>query len=179
MKFLFKFSPFILAAFLLSSCNPLSPFTQRIYDQYDWSEEDLKKVQFYVSDNIVLKRQVRDGDAKINSGKIRLVDGKKIEEVIVEKGTPGVLIYLPKGDRFAVSFDEDDKKYLMFGPNSKQGGKYVLLANEWKKNYGSVSYDGKVYRTDSESAYATLMVDLRAAKKVSIKREKATGRKID
>lgn len=180
MNNLLKIAGLFSILVFLSSCSPrLTPFTQKIYDEFDWTESDLKKVQFYVSQDIILKRQIRDGDAKIKGGKINVVDGKRIEEVTISRGTPGLLLYLPKDQRFAVSFDEDDNKYLMFGPNKKLGGKYVLLANDWDKTSGQVSYDGKIYRTSSESAYAALMVDLKAARKVSINREKATGRKID
>lgn len=180
MNSLLKFTSLFSLVVLLASCSPrLTPFTQKIYDEYDWTEADLKKVQFYVSQDIILKRQVRDGEAKIKGGKISVVDGKKIEEVTISRGTPGLLLYLPKDQRFAVSFDEDDNKYLIFGPNKKQAGKYVLLANDWDRNFGQVTYDGKLYRTASESAYASLMVDLKAARKVVVKKEKATGRTLD
>jgi hypothetical protein len=180
MNILIKCSGLFTLLLLLSSCSPrLTPFTQKIYDEYDWTESDLKQVQFYVSQDVILKRQIKDGDAKIKGGKINIVDGKRVEEITISRGTPGLLLYLPKDQRFAVSFDEDDNKYLIFGPNKKQAGKYVLLANDWDRNSGQVTYDGKLYRTSSESAYAALMVDLKAARKISINREKATGRKLD
>ena len=42
-----------IALIILSSCAPsLSPYTQKLYDRYEWKEADLKKVQFYLSDDI-------------------------------------------------------------------------------------------------------------------------------
>ena len=41
----------------LSACSPkLSPFSQRLVDQNAWEEEDLKEIQFYLSDDVVLRR---------------------------------------------------------------------------------------------------------------------------
>ena len=109
-----------------------------------------------------------------------MVDGKKVEEVVVRKGTPGVLIFMPKEKRFAVSFENNnDERYLMFGPNPKAGNRYVLLASDWKRRRGEVRYDGKSYYTPSESAYAALMVDLKKIRKVQVKSRTAKGRKID
>ena len=167
--------------FLASACSPrLSPFTQRLYDDNNWTENELKSIQFYVSQDIVLHREIASGESRIESGEIKMVDGRKVEEVVVRKGTPGVLIFLPKENRFAVSFENNgDDRYLMFGPNPKAGNRYVLLASDWKRRRGKVSYDGKSFYTPSESAYAALMVDLKKIRKVSVKSRTAKGRKID
>ena len=67
----------------------------------------------------------------------------------------------------------------MFGPNSKHNGNYALLGKEWNKESGVVSYKGKSYRTSYESAYATLLVDLKKAKKVSYRQTTVGGRVVD
>jgi len=165
----------------LSSCSPrLTPFTQNLYSDYDWSDDQLKRIQFYVSEDIVLQRQAKRGKSEIISGKIKTVDGRRVEEIIIRKGTPGVLLFKPKDNRFAVSFEDgNDEKYLMFGPSPKARGKYVLLASEWKQRRGKVSYDGKTFTTPSRSAFSALMVDLKRINDVSVKRRQARGRKID
>jgi len=165
----------------LSSCSrSYSPFTQKLYDTNRWSESDLKSIQFYLSDDIVLRRQVSNGSSEIISGEIKMVDGKQVEEVFIKKGTPGVLIFVPKENRLAVSFeDKGDRRFLMFGPNPKQGGRYTLRAKEWKRRRGKVTYEDKTYYTEGESAYAALMVDLKKVRKVSVSSRKAGGRKID
>ena len=166
--------------FIMSSCSPkLTPFTQKLYDQNKWSESELKSIQFYLSEDIVLRREASSGSSTIEGGEIKMVDGKKLEEVVVKEGTPGVLVFLPKQNRFAVSFEsENDERYLMFGPNPKAGNRYVLLASDWKRNRGKVSYDGKPFFTPSQSAYAALLVDLKKVRKVSVKSHTAKGRKI-
>ncbi len=163
---------------LFSSCSPrLTPFTQRLYDEYSWSDSELKRIQFYLSDDIRLTRDVGSEDSKIKGGKIRIKDGRKVEEIVFKEGTPGVLIYLPKENRFAVSFDDDDR-YLVFGPSKQYGGKYTLRAKDWKKQYGKITYGDKVYFTDNESAFTTLMVDIKKANKVNVNREKVGGRRV-
>ena len=160
MKLIKLFS--ILCVIVLStSCSKtLTYFTDDIYADNNWSEEELKQIQFYLSEDIRLERVYGSAGSDIKDGQIKIKSERKVEEVIIRKGTPGVLVFSPKSNRFALSFDEDPEKYLMFGPNEKAKGRYVLLAKKWKKRGGTISYGGSNYRTTSDSAYAALMVDI-------------------
>lgn len=171
---------FIFAfAGMMFNCSPkLSPFTQDLQEENSWTEEDLKRIQFYVSRDIKLHRDFKSGESKIEDGKVRMINGRKVEEVIISKGTPGVLVLNPKSDRMAVSFEGDDDRFLMFGPNPRFGDKYVLLAKEWKKSGGTITYDGRPYYTDSSSAYSALMIDLRKIRKTKVNSRVAKGRKL-
>ncbi len=165
----------------MSSCSPrLTPFTQDLYDENGWSDNDLKKIQFYLSEDIILRRGVTKGSSTISSGKIKIVKGKKIEETKIKKGTPGVFLFRAKEDRFAVSFESGDNRFLIFGPSRRNDGEYTLRAAEWnkEKRQGQVTYNGKKYYTPSKSAYATLMVDLKKVGNSSIKSRTAKGRTI-
>ena len=173
----------LLFAFLglmtLSSCSKqLTPLSQKMVTEMDWNDDDLKRIQFYLSDNIVLRREARSGDATIREGKIRIINGRKVEEIIFEKGTPGVFVFSPNDKNVAISFERGDDRYLMFGPNPKYKNRYVLLARDWKKNNGKVTYDGQVYDTSSESAFTALMVDLEKARKSTVKSRRAKGRTV-
>ena len=164
----------------LSSCSSnLRPFTQRLYDEFNWTDEEIQNIQFYVSDDIRLWRDAGNEATMIQDGKVRIVDGREIEEIIIRKGTPGVVIFSPKENRFAVSFNEDDDSFLMFGPNEKVNGRYVLLAKEWQKRQGKVTYSGRIYETDSNSAYATLMLDIKAAQKLKYNSTVVSGRRVN
>ena len=79
---------------------------------------------------------------------------------------------MPDEDRFAISFEDDDSAYLMFGPNPKYYERFALLAQDWEKERGKVHYKGQLYDVDNSSAFAALMVDLRRedASKYEIKR---------
>ena len=165
----------------LSSCSPtLTPFTKRLYEEQRWSEPELKRIQFYVSDDIVLRRQISGGSSDIISGEIKIVNGREVEEVVVRRGTPGVFLFSPKEERFAVSFEDGGKdRFLVFGPNPKAGGRFVLLASEWNRRIGTVSYEGRKFTVESTSAFSSLMVDLKKINKTSVNSRTAGGRKIN
>lgn len=172
---------FVVVILFLASCSPkLSPFSQNLVRQNGWTEDELQKIQYYLSDDIVLKRDFTRGSSEIVSGEIKMVNGRQVEEVRIPEGTPGIVLFQPKKDRIAVSFESGkDSRYLMFGPNPKRRGQYVLLASDWENRRGKVKYDGKTYYTNSQSALATLLVDLKKTGKTSVKRRSAKGRKID
>ncbi len=175
MKYAFLISVLIL----VSSCSPtLVPFSQGLYEEYNWSDDELKRIQFYLSDDIVLQRKLGGNESSITEGKIRVIDGVEVEEVLFKKGTPGVLVFSPKSDRFAVSFENDDQGYLMFGPNPKMSRRYALLAKEWNHNYGKVTYKNRLYNTSSRSSYVSLMVDIDKATKNIYKSRTVEGRRI-
>lgn len=166
-------------AITASSCGPrLSYFTKRLYDEGQFTESELKDIQFYLSSDIVLRRQIRNGSTRVVAGEIKMIGGRKVEEVVIRKGTPGVMVYHPKEDRFGISFENGDR-FLMFGPNPKAGNRYVLLAAEWKRRTGKVTYDGRQYSVDANDALASLMVDLKKVRKVSVRSRVARGRTID
>lgn len=161
-------------------CSPrLTSLTANLRNEYNQTESDLQKIQFYLSDDVVFWREVRDGDAKIKDGTIKIRDGKKVEEVVFTRKTLAVFLFEPRLNQFAVSFETSDEKFLMFGPSKKRGADFVLLAADWKRDIGRISYDKKIYFRFDESAYSRLMVDLRAAKKLSVKCETVEGRTLD
>jgi len=174
-----KYLNLFIGLLLLSSCGKnLKYFTQDLYKEYNWSDQELKRIQFYVSQDIVLYRGASDNDTKIKGGQIRVESDRKVEEVIIKRGTPGVFIQSPKQDRFAISFDDGSGQFLMFGPNKKASGRYVLLAKDWSRNSGQVTYGGEVYETNSSSAYAALMVDIKRAGKTKYKSKTAGGKRV-
>lgn len=171
----------ILAVMVMSSCSKrLTYFTQNLYEEQNWSPAELKQIQFYLSQDIELYRIVSGGASKIEDGQIKLEDKRKVDQVLIKRGTPGTFIFSPKENRYAVSFDNSGA-YLMFGPGKKTSGRYVLRAKEWKARGqgGLITYGEEEYLTGTENAYAALMVDLKRARKTSVKTETASGRKVN
>jgi hypothetical protein len=154
---------FIFLILVYTSCAPaLSPYTQKLNDRYEWKESDLKKVQFYLSDDVVLRRKAGSGKAEIAQGEIKIIDGTRYEVVKFRKNTPGVLLFMPKENRMAISFEDgSESNYLMFGPNPNFNNRYVLLASDWNKRYGEVTYQGKKWETSSASAFVGLVINLK------------------
>lgn len=169
----------ILFLALFSACtSKLTYFTEDLNTRYRWSEDELKKIQFYVSQDIVLKREVTGGSSDIISGKIKIEDGRQIEEVVIRKGTPGAFMFSPKPDRFAIGFEEGNERFLMFGPSPKYSDRFVLLASDWDRRKGKVTYDNKTWTVSSDNSFAALLVDLRKINKVDVNSRVAKGRKV-
>lgn len=170
-----------VALLSLGACSPrLTPFTERLYDENRFTEVDLKKIQFYLSDDIVMRRAFSNSDSRIEGGTIRMIGGRQVEEIVIPRGTPGVFLFSPKADRFAISFEaEGDDRYLMFGPNPKAGGRFVLLASDWNRRLGTVTYEGRKFEVDASSALASLMVDLKRMNSTSVKSRTAKGRTVN
>lgn len=169
----------LMVGFLSSCSTSLRPFTDDTFDNNDWNIDELKSVQFYLSDDIVLWREAGSSEKRVENGKIKLVNGRRVEEVIFKEGTPGAYLFSPKHGQFAIGFERDDDKYLIFGPSPKAGGRYVLLAKEWGRRYGKITYDGVVWNTSSHSAYANLLVDMSSRRRTKVKRKEAEGRRVD
>ena len=118
---------FTVALIFLSSCNSLTPFTQDIYSDLNLNSDEIKSVQFYLSQDIVLYKSINTDDATVENGKIKLKERHKSDEIVIKSGTPGVILFMPKENRFAVSFENDDDKFLIFGPNKRHNSRYTLL----------------------------------------------------
>jgi hypothetical protein len=176
---------YVIAAVLgvvgLSACSPkYTPFTQALLNEYRWSEAELKRIQFYLSHDLVLRRQLGDTNVRIVSGEIKVRDGRRVEEIFIRQGTPGVFLFSPKENRMAVSFEDGkNDRFLMFGPNSNQGDRYMLLGSAWdRRGLGKVTYDGQEYEAEGSAQLATLLVNMKRARKMEVSSRVAGGRKI-
>jgi hypothetical protein len=162
----------------VTSCKNLVPYTDSLRTQNGWSDNQVKRIQFYTSRDIILQRQVTTDETAIEGGKIKIRDGKKVEEIIIKRGTPGVVTSIPNATKLLVSFEKDDNYYLSFGVNPEQSTRFVLLASEWSNGIGKVTYDGKNFFTSPDGAYTSLLVDLRKIQNVELNQRVAKGRKI-
>src|SRR5688500_19556259 len=100
MRYYFPLSIFCIT--LLASCSPrYTYFTQSLYEKQNWSQEDIQRIQFYVSRDSVLTRAVSDGETEITAGKIRIINGRKVRPSVIKARTPGVVVLRPQEDRCA------------------------------------------------------------------------------
>jgi hypothetical protein len=168
-----------LALMTLGSCKNLVPYTDALKSKYNLSDEQLKHLQFYVSSPIVLQRKITaENSTQVTAGKIKIVNGEKVEEIVVPVGTKGVLVKNDSG-KFEVSFEKDDTYYLRFGTNPNRYESYVLLASDWRGKVGTVTYAGNKYYTSPESADAILLIDLHKISSYQKDARVAKGRKVN
>ena len=121
MKILFNLT-ILFSSVYFTSCGPTyRPFTAELQEQNRWTEDELKHIQFYLSNDIVLRRNLSRGESVIEGGKIRIKEGQRIEEVVIKEGTPGVLVFMPKEERLAIAFESGK------GAFSGSKGNYIII----------------------------------------------------
>ena len=83
------------------------PLTQELRTRHALSAEDLQNLQYYNSHEITLRRVVRTNSKQITDGhKLVLRSGQRVEEVVIQAGTPGVAVDVG-ADFMTVSFEPD------------------------------------------------------------------------
>jgi len=178
----FRFSLFIISAVLITACATGSQkrsFSQQFYKDSGLSQEDLKRVQFYLDRDVVLYRVINSSESRVEGGKITVRGGQNVEEIVIRRGTKGALVFMPKDDRLGISFDaKDDQKYLMFGPNPNNGNRYSLLASDWENGIGYVTYGSSRWKASKPNAFASLLVDHNSMRKTSVVTEIPKGREV-
>jgi hypothetical protein len=108
---LFALSAIALTA--ASGCASYVPVTQELRHEHKLSSGDLENLQFYNSHKITLRRELARGDRQVTGAhKLLVIAGKQIEEVVIEKHTPGVVTGVGDG-ALKVSFEEGT--FLEFG----------------------------------------------------------------
>lgn len=124
---------------------------------YGLDRDSIRAVQFYISDRIVLRRQLTDVEARVTSSHtLRRIDGKYVEELIIEPNTPCIVIATsPSEEVLGVSFEPG--AYLRFTPatSSTDGrirGRYYLDGN-WRTHDPTKSSAEEVISTITFGSY--------------------------
>ncbi len=82
---------FAATAMFLSACTIPITVRDRHID-YQLDEAEFKRVQLFISDGAVLRRGMVSGEVGITPGaKVRVVQGVKVEEIVIPKHTKGVV----------------------------------------------------------------------------------------
>jgi len=163
------------------SRNNFVPFTRDLKAKLEKENIDLKQVQFYVDQKLILSRNLGDEKIAVTSGVLRLENGKYINEVIVPSFTPGICDGV-EGDKLMISFEKGNND-LAFGPGSGYTfNEYVLYGTEWKNGTAAVTYDSNKFRarcgTCQDVASATLVIRKKVAEKWEHKSRTLKGRTV-
>jgi len=168
-----------LSIFLLSSCKSLIPLTTDMRNDNGWTENDLRQIQYYVSQPIVLQRNLRSNETNIVSGKIKTIDGRQVQEIIIKKGTKGVATSFPDDQRVAISFEISDQYFLTFGVDNKRGNRFYLRLQDYQANkFARVTYFGEVYDLSPSSLNAFIQVNQKKINNLQKNMRVAKGRKV-
>jgi hypothetical protein len=177
-----------VGATLLFSCSSTSkmaknyvPFTRDLKAKLEKENIDLKEVQFYIDQKLVLSRNLGDQKVEVKSGVVKLENGKYINDVIIPPFTPGICNGT-ENDRLMISFEKGNND-LAFGPGSGYTfNDYVLYGTEWKDGTAAVTYDSNKFRarcgTCADVASATLVIRKKELDKMERKSRVLKGRTV-
>ncbi|MEM9887485.1 MAG: hypothetical protein AAF849_16435 [Bacteroidota bacterium] len=163
----------ILALFLfsisLSACGGLSkgdgnsggkPFQSKTLFTHSLRQKieetaDIKKVQFYTTRAIKMKRASSSEELEVTTdGKVVLKEGDRKEKVELERNLPGVCIAAYE-DRLQISFSEGT--YLIFRKDFS--GTYSLLVERDIRGIAKIQYGTETYELQAGSDEAKLAID--------------------
>jgi hypothetical protein len=158
------------------------PFTKDLRQKLDRDNIDLKQIQFYVDQKVILSRNLGDQKVEVSSGVVKLENGKFINEVIVPAFTPGVCENT-ENDKLMISFEKGNND-LAFGPGSGYTfNQYVLYGTEWRNGTAAVTFDSNKFRarcgTCPDVASVTLVVRKNELDKIERKTRTLKGRTIE
>lgn len=166
----------VVIAVALSSCSQKVYFTKETKEKLEAKGVDLKKIQYYNSEAIVLLREVNDEEVKVAEGKVRFENGKNVEEIIIKRNTPGIFAEANTSDAMMIRFEKGGTKYLPFVPSKDYSGRkniyqlgYLDRVNSGGSRFAIVNYDDKKYSIVFGSN-AALLID----KSVLVKEERKT-----
>jgi len=162
---------------LLSACSRKVPYTSYLANKYQLTEVDLKKVQFYTSEDIILSTKESSSKTETENGNIVVSSNTAEDQIIIKKGTPGILEKQVGSDKVYISFEVGEGKFLVFG-STGQREPFRLQAENWDNGKGKLTYGGKVYFASGYSGTAHLLVYIKKFQKKKSNQKVVEGRKI-
>jgi len=166
----------LIITLAFSSCSQKVYFTKETKEKLEAKGIDLKKIQYYNSEAIVLLREIKEEEVKVAEGKVRFENGKNVEEIIIKRKTPGVFAEANTSDALMIRFEKGEEKFLPFVASKDYSGRkniyqmgYLDRVNSGGSRMALVNYDGKKYSIVFGSS-AALLID----KSVLVKEDRKT-----
>jgi hypothetical protein len=158
------------------------PFTKQLRQRIENNHLDIKKVQFFVDQKLILRRSMGAQKNDIKSGVILFENGQYINEVIIPKNTPGICTGVTS-DGLVVSFEQQNNNSIEFGPGGLNGSYFTLYARNWSGGMADMTYDNKTYKVQCATCYNAgdikLVVRQSEADKLEKTQRVVEGRKVD
>lgn len=161
----------LFAAVIASGCasdgiSARVPYTDRLLKELQIGPDARPALQYYLSRDIHLVRAAVRGDAGVSRGRLISDATRVLDEVIIERGSPGVVVGSGR-DWLAVSFAPGTYLYFVSRPQANNwlyepdaiSGRYYLYARNWRWNSGTVWLGDRTYQAVDDSRGAFLLVD--------------------
>jgi hypothetical protein len=117
------------------------PFTKSLKIRLERDGVDIRKIQFYVDQTLILKHSDGSEKGRVEAGVI-LLDHSDPLAITVPEYTPGVCEKV-NGDNLMISFDAPGK-CLEFGTLYANNA-FMLIGSNWRNGIVEVTYDGQPY----------------------------------
>lgn len=178
MKKLIVLYLLLIITVLMTSCSPQIPFTQSVRDKYKLSDTDIKAIQFYISDAIVLKRGDLSRENENNDGTLVVKSGESRQHIIFKRNAACVANSIVDNNKLTLGFENDTNKFLVFGSQGDPQGYYTLKALEWVSNKGKIKYGDQTYFTNPGSYRVFLMFKMKSLRNIQVEEKVVKGKKV-
>ncbi|MCO5259421.1 MAG: hypothetical protein M9916_04695 [Crocinitomicaceae bacterium] len=173
-----KYFVVIIVAVLFTSCGAKVPFTETLRQDFDLeSEAQLKQIQFYISQTIVLKRAKQiSGSGTTENGALVSKSNKEENRIIIQAQTRGVLEKYNESGEMYIRFENGAGRYLTFKVNQPNNNNKYHLDAKWDASRGGeLIYGNEKYIVDAGAGRAYLMVILKKLQNTKRKDRVAKG----
>ena len=175
-----KYITILSLSIVLFSCGVKVPVTNQLKEDYSLNEKNMKMVQFYSSQTIILTKSKTSGSqGAAADGTLVTSKNSEQDRIIIPSNTKCLFdSYGPNGE-VLIRFEMGQGKTLKFAVRPTQvEGKYYLTAN-WKQDLGGeILYGNETYFATAESGTAYLMVVLKKLNKTKRKDRIVKGLKV-
>ena len=179
MKKLCYFGLIATIAIVMSSCaTQKTAYTYEMYNANNWTQFDLKKMNFYLSNDITIGREIEKRSSRIANGRVKRVNGRLMEEITIKKGTVGTLTKQLGAKELAIQFNDCKKCALVFERKSKQDDRFILKTKGHRQNRGQVKFNGQTYFASANSQDAYLLIRMKDMDKDRMRKYEFKGKRV-
>ena len=163
----------------VTGCVSYIPFAHDVRVKNNLRREHLACLQYYLSDEIVIERDVTYNDAQVSGGELKTV-GKRIKhEVTFVKGAPGVAVLDTIGrNQVGVRFDPQQATPLIFRRLPAADNIYLIDLDQRRKARPDLFYASYRYEV-VKGKYAYLRIEKDATDRESSREDTFSGETLD
>lgn len=179
----------LMIGLFLVNCASQVPFNNQLISKYNLTIEELDSLQFYLSERVILKREVTTIYKKEISGTHTLhsKEGKMIEEVTFKKMLPGIVESFNQGSiniKFepigSIEFTNSPGQFSKYREPTKSTKYYINLSKYNINMFDAfgIEYQGNVYQVDPTGWKSFLIVKEVDLDEIERKRRSVTGMRL-
>lgn len=176
-----KYLSIIVVALILVSCGTKIPFTNQVKDDFGLeAEKQMKRVQFYISQTIILQRVKQSGTQGTSENGVLVTNKNKEEDrITIQAQTPGIFESYGNTGEMIIRFEVGQGRVLSFKVRQESSTSKYYLDATWDMNRGGeLMYGNQKYTVQSAAGNAYLMVMLKKLQKTKRKDRVVKGMKV-